>query len=152
MEERSRALEAATQQSVSAIDKKPTSSPQIRKFQSHIATSVTTTCEYCDDNHKTYQSQSFKELSVQDRAQLIKTKGFCFSCLRLGHRSEQSNVSTYKKCKREHNSLLHLEANNNSRTASTAPTVTTSSTSPQEASSQASETVNKSREKFTAAA
>ena len=49
-------------------------------------------------------------------------------------------------------SLLHLEANNNSRTASTAPTVTTSSTSPQEASNQTAKTVNKNKEKFTAAA
>ena len=48
--------------------------------------------------------------------------------------------------------LLHLEASNNSRTASTAPTVTTSSTSPQEASNQASKTVNINKEKFTAAA
>ena len=83
---------------------------------------------------------------------MIKTKGLCFNCLRPGHRSEQCNVSTCKKCKRKHNSLLHLEANNNSRTTSTAPTVTTSSTSPQEASNQASKTVNKSKEKFTAAA
>ena len=81
---------------------------------------------------------------------MIQTKGLCFNCLRPGHRSEQCNGSTCKKCKRKHNSLLHLEANNNSRTASTAPTVTTSSTSPQEASNQAEKTVNK--EKFTAAA
>ena len=45
-----------------------------------------------------------------------------------------------------------MEANNNLRTASRAPTVTTSSTSPQEASNQASKTVNKSKEKITAAA
>ena len=47
---------------------------------------------------------------------------------------------------------MHLEANNTSRRASSAPTVTTSSTSPQEASNQASKTVNKSKENFTAAA
>ena len=45
MEERTRSLEAATQQSASVIDKKPTSSPQLRKLHSHIATSATTTCE-----------------------------------------------------------------------------------------------------------
>ena len=48
--------------------------------------------------------------------------------------------------------FLHLEANNTPRTASTAPTATTGSTSPIEASNQASKTVNKSKEKFTAAA
>ena len=72
MEERTRALEAATQQSATAINKKPTSSPQLRRFHSHIATSATTTCECCNENHKIYQLQSFKALSVQDRAQLIK--------------------------------------------------------------------------------
>ena len=46
MEERTRAIEEATQQSASAIDKKPTSSPKLRKLHSHIATSVTTTCEF----------------------------------------------------------------------------------------------------------
>ncbi|XP_075253325.1 uncharacterized protein LOC142345123 [Convolutriloba macropyga] len=148
MEERTR----ATQQSASAIDKKLTSSPQLRRFHSHIATSVTTTCECCDENHKIYQCQNFKALSVQGRAKLIKTKGICFNCLRSGHRCEQCNGSTCKKCKRKHNSLLHLEANNNSKTASTAPTVTTSSTSPKEASNEASKTVNKRKEKFTAAA
>ena len=96
MEERTRALEAATQQSASAIDKKPTSSPHLRKFLSHIATSATTTCECCDENHKNYQCQSFKALSVQERAQLIKTKGLCFNCLRPGHRSEQCNGSTIR--------------------------------------------------------
>ena len=123
---------------------KPTSSPQLRKLHSHIATSATTTCECCDENHKIYQCQSFKALSVQDRAQLMKTKGLCFNCLRPGHRSEQCNGSTYKKCKRKHNSLLHLKANNNSTTTSTAPTVTTSSTSPQ-ASNKASKTVKKTK-------
>ena len=130
----------------------PVDDQYISRFHSHIATSATTTCECCDENHKIYQSQSFKALSVQDRAQLIKTKGLCFNCLRPGHRSEQCNGSTCKKCKRKHNSLLHLEVINNSRTASTAPTVTTSSTSPQEASNQAAKTVNKNKEKFTAAA
>ena len=144
MEERTRALEAATHHSITAIDKKPTSSPQLRRFHSHIATSATTTCECCDENHNIYQCQSFKALSVQDRAQLIKTKGLCFNCLRPGHRSEQCNCSTCKKCKRKH-SLLHLKANNNSRTASTAPTVTTSSTSPQEPSNQSAKTGNKKR-------
>ena len=152
MEDRTRALEAATKQSPSAIDTKPTSSPQLRIFHSHIATSANTTCECCDKNHKIYQCQSFKALSVPDRVQLIKRKGLCFNCLRPGHRSEQCNGSTYKKCKRKHNSLLHLEANINSRTTSTAPTVTTSSTSPQEASNQASKIVKKSKEKFTAVA
>ena len=152
MEERKRALEAGAQQSATVIDKKPTSSPQLRSFHSHIAKSATTTCECCDENHKIYQCQSFKALSVQDRAQLIKTKGLCFNCLRPRHRGEHCNSSTCKKFKRKHNSLLHLEANNNSRTASTAPTVTTSSTSPQEASNQAGKTVNKNKEKFTAAA
>ncbi|XP_075260576.1 uncharacterized protein LOC142352093 [Convolutriloba macropyga] len=90
--------------------------------------------------------------TVQDRAQLIKTKGLCFKCLRHGHGSEQCKGSTCKKCKRKNNSLLHLEANNNSRTTSTAPTVTTSSTSPQEASNQAAKTVYKNKEKITAAA
>ena len=149
MEERTRALEAATQPSATAIDKKPTSSPQLRRFHSHIATSATTTCECCDENHKIYQRQNFNALSVQDRAQLIKTKGLCFNCLLPGHQSEQCNGSTCKKCKRKRNSLLHLEANNNSRTALTAPTVTTS---PQEASQQAAKIVNKNKEKFTAAA
>ena len=91
------------------------------------------------------QCQSFKALSIQDRAQLSKTKGLCFNCLRPGHRSEQCNGSTCKKCKRKHNSLLHLEANNNSTTASTAPTVTTSRTSPHGATNQAAKTVKKTK-------
>ena len=99
-----------------------------------------------------FSKQNFKALSVQDRAQLIKTEGLCFNCLRLGHRSEQCNGSTCKKCKRKHNSLFHLEANNNSKTDSTASTVTTNSTSPQEASHQAAKTLNKNKENFTAAA
>ena len=154
MEERTRAIEAATQQSASTINMKPTNSPQLsfHKFHSNISTSVNTTCERCNKNHKIYQYQSFKALWVQDRAQFIKTKRLCFNCLRLGHQSEQCNGSSCRKCKRKHNSLLHLEANNISGTASTAPTVTTSSTSPQEASNQEAKTVNKNKEKFIAAA
>ena len=151
-EDRTRALEAATEQSSSTIDKRHTSSPRLRKFHSLISTSVTTTCEYGNENHNNYQGQSFKALSVQDQAQLIKTKGLCFNCLRPGHRSEQCNGSTCKKCKRKQNSLLHLETNITSRTASTAPTVTTNSTSPQEASNQAAKTVHKNKEKLSAAA
>ena len=90
MEERTRAIEAATQQSASAIDNMPKNTPQLRKIHSHIPTSVTATCGCCDENHKVHILQSFSALSVQERAQLIKTKGLCFSCLRPGHPSEHS--------------------------------------------------------------
>ena len=123
---------------------------QTEKFPFFVSGNNYSKC--CDENHKIYQCQSFKALPVKDRAQLIKAKGLCFNYLRPGHRSEQCNGSTCRKCKRKHNSLLKLKANNNSRTTSTAPKVTTSSTSPQEASNQAAKTFNKNKEKFTAAA
>ena len=80
---------------------------------------------------------------------VYQDKGTRFQLSTPGHRSEQCNGSTCKKCTRKQNNLLHLEANNNSSTASTA-TVTTSSTSPQEANSQASKTISKGKEKITA--
>ena len=82
MEIRTRALEAATQQSASAIDKKPTSSPQLEKFHSNISTSVTT-CECCDKNHKICQCQSFKALSNRAELSWARQKDFASTAYTL---------------------------------------------------------------------
>ena len=89
MEERTRALEATTQQSASTVDKKPTSSPQLPKFHSNIANCSNTTRQCCGENYRIYHCQRFRELAVQYQAQLIKAKGLCFNCLRSGQCSEQ---------------------------------------------------------------
>ena len=123
-DERKHSLKAATQQAESTIGKK-LSNQHLRKFHSNLATSLTTTCEYCNENQKNLKNLKFEALSIRNRAQLMKKKGRCFNSLSPGHCCKHCNGSTLRNCNWKLNSLLLFQANSNPKRASKAPRVPT---------------------------
>ena len=71
-------------------------------------------CSKCSGDHKVKNCTQFKELSVEDRLNLVKEKRLCFGCLEESHISR--NCKSKKECgisgcKAKHHPLLHSEQN-----------------------------------------
>jgi hypothetical protein len=71
-------------------------------------------CSKCSGDHKVKNCTQFKELSVEDRLNLVKEKQFCFGCLEGSHISR--NCKSKKECgisgcKAKHHPLQHSEQN-----------------------------------------
>lgn len=84
------------------------SGSQVSTSQS-VATGSQSSCLVCLESHLVYQCPKFKALSESDRIAKAKFLRLCFRCLRTGHMAGQCerNLSC-RKCKLDHNSLLHL--------------------------------------------
>lgn len=69
---------------------------------------TTNACLCCSKNHTLDQCPQFKDATHGDKVTLIRQKGICFGCLRVGHLSRNCEKRlTCKICNKEHPSLLH---------------------------------------------
>ena len=68
-------------------------------------------CVYCEDkSHPLWECQKFKAQPFNDRISYLRSNGFCFGCLRLGHqKSNCRNKATCNVCERKHPTVLHIE-------------------------------------------
>ena len=66
-------------------------------------------CECCNGTHKLHLCPKFKQFSVPNRAEFVKRKKLCFTCLRAGHRQQECRGSTCKNYYLKHHTLLHLQ-------------------------------------------
>ena len=89
---------------------------------------MNTTCEYCEKKLQNLSMTKFQSIFSTTRSSADQDKKH-FASTAYALEIAVINGSTCKKDNRTLNSLLHLEANSYSRTTSTAPIVTTSSTS-----------------------
>ena len=74
-------------------------------------------CAMCEGKHKIAKCTEFKELSPQDRFDIVKEKRLCFNCLDESHISRscpQKKVCGKDGCTKKHDELLHLEKKGNS--------------------------------------
>lgn len=84
-------------------------------FKRHnISNSFATTernisCFYCKQNHMIYKCDSFLSLSVEDKIAKVKELKLCLNCLRSKHFAWNCKAQKCFKCKKSHNTLLHLE-------------------------------------------
>lgn len=71
-----------------------------------------TPCVYCENsNHSLDKCNKFSSVLLKDRYDFLKSKGFCFGCLRYGHQKISCRQkSTCATCNKEHPSILHVEA------------------------------------------
>ena len=132
-------------------------SQQPEAYKQPTTSKILFTYSYISELNVATNTIKFKIAKVskhfQDRTKLSWSRQKDFAPIAYSaQRFDQGNGSTCKNRNRKHNSLLHLEANNTSRIATTSSAVITSSTSPQEAGTHASKTISKSKEKFTSAA
>lgn len=104
------ALTAAGYWSESKSVKSSARSPQVKSVQSHF-TIAKLRCSFCQAEHRIYQCEAFKELSVDQRNSFVRKAHLCVNCLAKGH-SVKECASRYlcSFCKRKHNSLLHVKS------------------------------------------
>ena len=102
--------------------------------------SYQTTCGNCGANHTLWKCDTFRNLMVKDRWNVVKAKRLCFKCLKLNHVSWDCNFrQDCAVCKRPHHTLLHKEVPQERDRA----TSTADDTSPSyEASSSSASTAN----------
>lgn len=65
-------------------------------------------CAYCVGDHVIFTCSAFKQLSVAQRKEWVRTVNACFNCLHHGHRvSECRSKFHCRDCSERHHSLLH---------------------------------------------
>ena len=88
------------------------SKPQYNVKSFH-ASSPLPDCPLCaDQSHRLCDCPTFRDMSIAERRDFIKTKSRCFNCLsdrHLIHRCPNRKRCVKSNCGRKHNSLLHLE-------------------------------------------
>lgn len=86
----------------------------IRKPQNSnsFLTNSSIKCNMCDESHYLRHCQSFLSLNIPDRIKFVQLRKLCTNCLVQGHSNSQCrNKANCFKCKKRHNTLLHLEQN-----------------------------------------
>ena len=113
IDQRARSLEASPHASIQPSSQaKQSQSNQNKNNHSNIYHSTTDNCLCCkSENHKLFSCNSFREKTIDERFQVVKTNKLCGNCLRSGHFANQCNsTSTCKTCQGKHNTLLHRSA------------------------------------------
>ncbi|XP_037910069.1 uncharacterized protein LOC119650916 [Hermetia illucens] len=113
LERRFQSLEALCSDKKSTTQNKPTNRTSALIS---IKDSQSLQCKNCKGSHRIYTCEAFKQLSIWDRVAKIKQLRLCLNCLRGGHRSAQCSAGSCLKCGKKHNTLLHMDANNQDKT------------------------------------
>lgn len=110
---------------VKAVEKPPDKTSRFRDYKGNNSRSLvssnsfTFSCPYCKQNHAIYTCEQFLDLSIEQRRQFTKNAKLCPNCLRGGHNSQNCRLGPCRKCKRWHNSLLHLSSTESNATDDT---------------------------------
>jgi hypothetical protein len=73
-----------------------------------ISSVMPTTCLCCSAPHRLDTCSRFRLLPAQDKAEIVRKNGLCFSCLEAGHTSRSCTKShACPTCKGQHHALLH---------------------------------------------
>lgn len=87
-----------------------------------ISTNTTKKCCICKkDNHHIYSCNEFLKLDVNNRIKIAKQNKLCLNCLKFNHTSLDCWGSNCKKCNKKHNTLLHLNSGEQTRTNEPGP-------------------------------
>ena len=74
-------------------------------------TGVQPQCTLCSNHHHVFHCSQFLDMSVQQRRDHSQSSSLCFNCLRPGHAARDcSSTFRCRVCKKNHNTLLHIEA------------------------------------------
>ncbi|XP_067214199.1 uncharacterized protein [Linepithema humile] len=76
---------------------------------SHLSVQNKGNCPMCQEDHRIYQCQKIRDLSVQARINEVKRLNLCLNCLGKGHTVKSCKAGNCKRCSGKHNSLLHIE-------------------------------------------
>lgn len=66
-------------------------------------------CLHCSENHSLFKCPKFRNLSVEQRFDFVKSKRVCFNCLRQNHMAQECQSKSCTICDKRHNTLLHYK-------------------------------------------
>ena len=103
LDTRSRALETSRTKMVSNTNQ--SQPPREKRVQFY--TDSTVCSQNCTEEHKLHACPQFKQMSIPDRYNCVKTNRACFSCLQSGHSASKCpSKFTCRECKQRHRTLL----------------------------------------------
>uniref|UniRef100_A0A6P7G8E0 Uncharacterized protein LOC114335132 n=1 Tax=Diabrotica virgifera virgifera TaxID=50390 RepID=A0A6P7G8E0_DIAVI len=70
-------------------------------------------CAFCKQNHYIRNCSEFLKLSPAERHTNAKRLKLCVNCLRSGHVNTVCRLSNCRRCNGRHNTLLHIQRNEN---------------------------------------
>ncbi|XP_018396261.1 PREDICTED: uncharacterized protein LOC108774612 [Cyphomyrmex costatus] len=130
LSKRCSALEAIF--SKSSINQSVNSSKAVAKLKNSSVSNLATSnlsCPKCKENHPLYYCETFLKLPVESRIAFAKKVHLCLNCLRSNsHQAKNCTSSSCRKCKGQHNTLLHLSKTTDANESSNAKTAVTSDT------------------------
>ena len=115
---RARALEASDKMKQNQQPQREkhfhTSPKNPHPFQSYKTTA--SICPACSGAHRIFNCQKFQKMSLTEKRNLAYTSKLCFNCLGEGHMTKDCpSTSTCKKCHKNHNTWLHADKVDNSK-------------------------------------
>ncbi|XP_037929905.1 uncharacterized protein LOC119664503 [Teleopsis dalmanni] len=73
-------------------------------------------CKLCNvDRHPLYHCRKFLQFSPSQRLDWVKNQQLCFNCFRNDYVVNKCSSRSCTKCNKKHNTLLHLEVNNQTK-------------------------------------
>jgi len=82
--------------------------PSSTPTSSATSSAISTACLCCSAPHRLDTCSRFRLLPAQDKADIVRKNGLCFSCLEAGHTSRScARSNACATCKGQHHSLLH---------------------------------------------
>lgn len=107
---------------VSSNKPKDNSLPDLKSHKKSVSLTAQSAgdkqCPLCKNHHWLYACPSFRKLSSQERLQEAKRLKVCLNCLRL-HADRECTFGGCQRCKRRHNTMLHVDHNNSSHVTAT---------------------------------
>ena len=83
-------------------------SPSVNSLIPSSKTPADQNCPLCNAHHDLAKCSKFLKGSVDERSEVIRSKGLCYGCFKSGHMSSGCrNRSICKECGRRHHTLLH---------------------------------------------
>ncbi|XP_049308697.1 uncharacterized protein LOC125777645 [Bactrocera dorsalis] len=71
-----------------------------------VASDKATNCPSCNEFHRITKCQTFRNLQLDGRWDLVKQASLCFNCLKAGHRNRDCLSGLCLNCQQKHNTLL----------------------------------------------
>lgn len=114
LENRFRALEAIANKPAHHSADSSISSIKGKHHKSFaLVTKPSIKCQLCNQDHYIRHCASFLSNNPQERLKIVQSHSLCTNCLVPGHSATQCrNRSNCFKCRKRHNTLLHIDQNN----------------------------------------
>ncbi|XP_018373378.1 PREDICTED: uncharacterized protein LOC108767813 [Trachymyrmex cornetzi] len=99
-------LEAVARRSLSIESSSRPRQTTSKTTNAHAAV-ASVKCAHCNGDHQIYQCKTFKELSITDCLNKIRSLKLCLNCLKGKHFARDCNAGHCRKCMKKHSTLLH---------------------------------------------